>query len=109
MRHHGPKETLLERVQFEARSKDGGGTLSFEAWGYEKDGRTIVTRYNMAYINRQLYRGDHGRVLGYDNAHGEHHRHRFGSTATVKFPGYESLIARFQSEWRELARKRRRK
>ncbi len=102
-------ETLLERVQFEARARDGGGTLSFEAWGYEKDAKAIVTRYSMAYINRQLYRGDHGRVLGYDNAHGEHHRHQMGRSELVKFVSYEALVARFQAEWRELVKTLRRK
>lgn len=108
MRRHKPKETLLERVQFEARTKDGGGTLSFEAWGYEQVGKTTVSRYSMAYINSALYRGDHGRVLGYDNAHGEHHRHFMGKTETVKFSGYEALVARFQTEWRDLVRGQRR-
>lgn len=108
MRRREPGEKLLERVQFEAKAKDGGGMLSFESWGYEKEGKSIVTRYSMAYINRGLYRGDHGRVLGYDNAHGEHHRHYRGSAETLKFPGYEALVARFQVEWRDLARKRRR-
>lgn len=107
MRRHKPKETLLERVQFEAKTNDGGGTLSFEAWGYEKDGRTIVTRYAMAYINPALNRGDHGRVLGYDNAHGEHHRHYMGQTETIKFGGYEALVARFQAEWRDVAKGKR--
>ena len=100
---------MLERVQFEAKAKDGGGTLSFAAWGYEKDGRTVVTRYAMAYINAALYRGDHGRVLGYDNAHGEHHRHFMGKTESVRYGAYETLVARFQAEWRELVKKQRRK
>jgi hypothetical protein len=108
MRRHKPKETLLERVQFEAKTKDGGGTLSFEAWGYEQDWKAMVTRYSMAYINLALYRGDHGRVLGYDNAHGEHHRHWMGKTEAVEFSSYEALVARFQAEWRNLAKRRRR-
>jgi hypothetical protein len=69
----------------------------------------VVTRYAMAYINAALYRGDHGRVLGYDNAHGEHHRHCMGNTEMVRFGGYEKLVARFQAEWRELAKRQRRK
>lgn len=108
MRRHKPKETLLERVQFEAKTTDGGGTLSFEARGYEQGGKTMVTRYRMAYINSAFYRGDHGRVLRYDNAHGEHHRHFMGETEAVKFSGYEALVTRFQMEWRDLAKRRRR-
>lgn len=58
----------------------------------------------MAYINPSVYRGDNGRMLGYDNAHGEHHRHFMGGSESVKFEGYERLVARFQAEWRALAK-----
>lgn len=27
------------------------------------------------FLNHELYQGDNGRVIGYDNAHGYHHRH----------------------------------
>ncbi len=94
---------LLERTRFEAKPEEGGGVLSFEAWGYEEKGRTVVTRYSMAYVNAALYRGDNGRVLGYDNAHGRHHRHCMGMEEPVKFRSYETQVERFQAEWREIA------
>ena len=109
MRARKPTEVLLERTRFEARPKDGGGVLSFEAWGFEKDGKTVVTRYSMAYINRALFRCDNVRVLGYDNAHDEHHLHYMGKTERIEFESYEALVTRFQSEWRQVARRPRRK
>lgn len=45
-----PKESLLEQERFELRSKSGGGLLSYEVWGYQEKGKTVVTRYNLAYI-----------------------------------------------------------
>jgi hypothetical protein len=49
-----PKEILLERERFELKSKSGGGLLSYEVWGYIVKGKTIVTRYNLAYINQAI-------------------------------------------------------
>ena len=63
-----------------------------------------VARYSIAYINPRLYGGDNGRVLGYDNAHGVHHRHFMGKVSTVEFKGYEALVTRFEDELRELWR-----
>ena len=45
------------------------------------DGEGRVARYNLAYINHLIYSGDNGRVLGYDSAHGIHHRHFMGKTS----------------------------
>ena len=72
---------LLERERFELSAKSGGGIFQYEVWGYQEKGKTIVTRYNLAYINPTIYAGDNGRVLGYDNAHGHHHRHYMGGMA----------------------------
>ena len=55
------KETLLEQERFELKPKSGGGLLSYEVWGYMEQGQTVVTRYNLAYINHVIYRGDNGR------------------------------------------------
>jgi hypothetical protein len=69
---------LLERERFELSAKSGGGILSYEVWGFVEKDKTVVTRYNLAYVNPLIFSGDNGRVLGYDNAHGEHHRHYMG-------------------------------
>ncbi len=103
-----PKETLFEQERFEIKPKSGGGLLSYEVWGYTDKGKTVVTRYNLAYINHAMYRGDNGRVLGFDNAHNYHHRHYMGQVETVEFSSYEAIMERFQNEWQEIVSKHRR-
>ncbi|MDO9052407.1 MAG: DUF6516 family protein [Gallionella sp.] len=96
------EEILLEQERFELRPKSGGGLLSYEVWGYTVNGKTVVTRYNLAYINHAIYRGDNGRVLGFDNAHDYHHRHHMGEVAAVEFVSFETTQERFQQEWLEI-------
>jgi len=81
--------------------KRGGGILPREVW-VDEQGR--VVRYNLAYINRELHQADNGRVLGYDNRHGYHHRHYFGEVRAVEFESFESTEQQFQAEWHELLR-----
>lgn len=71
--------------------------------------KTIVTRYNLAYINPLIFTGDHGRVLGYDNAHGHHHRHFMGSIEPFEFKSYISVLDKFQTEWQNLMKRKREK
>jgi hypothetical protein len=96
------KEILLEQERCELKTKSGGGLLSYEVWGYQENSRTVVTRYNLAYINHAIYSGDNGRVLGFDNAHGYHHRHYMGVVEPVTFASYEAQLERFQQEWQAL-------
>ena len=96
------KETLLEQERFELRPKSGGGLLSYEVWGYQEKGTTVVTRYNLAYINHLICNVDNGRVLGFDNAHDYHHRHYMGEITSVEFNNYEATLERFQEEWLEI-------
>jgi hypothetical protein len=100
-----PKEVLLEQERFELKPKSGGGILSYAVWGYREAGRTVVTRYNLAYINHAVFAGDNGRVLGYDNAHGYHHRHWMGQVEPVDFLSYEATLERFQQEWQALTQR----
>ena len=101
------KESLLEHERFELKSKSGGGLLSYEVWGYRKQGNTFVTRYNLAYINHDMYQGDNGRVLGFDNAHGYHHRHYMGRIEELAFVSYAATQERFQREWLEIVKQTR--
>ncbi|KAB2318970.1 transcriptional regulator [Betaproteobacteria bacterium SCN1] len=78
-------------------SKRGNGILRREVWIDDATGR--VTRYNLAYINHNLFAGDNGRVIGYDNAHGSHHRHYFGSMEPVEFVSFEEIEDRFERDW----------
>jgi len=100
---------LLERERFELSKKSGGGILQYEAWGYVENGRTVVTRYSIAYINHTLFSGDNGRVLGYDNAHGYHHRHWMGAVEPFEFVSYDSVVDRFQAEWQDLVKRKKEK
>ena len=101
------KDVLLEQERFELKPKSGGGLLSYEVWGYAERGKTIVTRYNLAYINHAIHRGDNGRVLGFDNAHAYHHRHYMGQMEAVEFVSYEATLERFQREWLEIVKQTR--
>ena len=101
------REILLEQERFELKPKTGGGLLSYEIWGYVDKGKTVVTRYNLAYINHAIYQGDNGRVLGFDNAHGYHHRHYMGEIEAVGFVSYEATQEKFQQEWLEVVNQTR--
>ena len=72
------------------------------------DRRGRVVRYSLAYINPLIHAGDNGRVLGYDSAHGRHHRHYKGEVTTVSFESFVQIEARFQREWKQLAKEVRR-
>lgn len=77
----------------------GNGQLRREVW---VDDAGKVTRYNLAYINHQLHHGDNGRVIGYDNAHDSHHRHRFGQVEPIEFTSYEDIEKQFEQDWTSL-------
>jgi hypothetical protein len=96
----GPQNAFDE--QFVLSRARGGGILRREIW-VDGDGR--VVRYNLAYINHLLYAGDNGRVLGYDSAHGWHHRHYKGEVTAVEFDSFDEIEAKFQKEWENLARR----
>jgi len=57
-----------------------------------------VVKYNLAFIHFALGTRDHGRLLGYDNAHGGHERHWMGEASEVKFSSYADTLARFLEE-----------
>lgn len=85
--------------QFPVKPKRGGGLIKIEAW--ENDNNEIV-KYSMAYINHQVFSGDNGRVIRYDNTHNFHHKHYFGEISEVyDFVSYENLLKRFEKEIKE--------
>jgi hypothetical protein len=43
-------------------------------------------------------------VLGYDAAHGTHHRHYMGEVSEVAFDRFERIEARFYREWAALVK-----
>jgi hypothetical protein len=58
------------------------------------------------FINHALCAKDSGRLVGYDNNHGDHHRHFAGAEEKLAFISYEKLLERFLNEVRELRQKK---
>jgi hypothetical protein len=79
--------------------KRGNGLVRREVW-VDHLGR--VTRYNLAYINHSVFQKDNGRAVGYDNAHGQHHRHYMGTTEIIIFTSFDDIEERFQRDWTAL-------
>lgn len=80
-------------------NKQGNGILKFSASANNKG---EISKYSLAYINYNICRSDNGRVLGYDNNHGYHHRHFMGKIENVDFNTFEEIVDSFESEWREI-------
>jgi len=90
-----PERKIIDET-FSISRKRGNGLLRREVW-VDRQGR--VVRYNLAYINHALHSGDNGRVVGYDTAHGVHHRHIMGKVEDVVFKSFEDIEARFEQDW----------
>ena len=88
--------------QYYLGGKKQPAILKEEVW---MDAKGEVTRYSLAYIDSSVYAGDNGRVLGYDNAHGRHHRHFMGRESSFEFRGYAEVVNRFEREVAKLRRK----
>ena len=82
--------------------KQGNGILKFSV---SATSQGVISRYSLAYVNHNICRIDNGRVLGYDNDHGYHHRHYMGKVEPINFTSYEDIAERFESEWREIHEK----
>lgn len=89
-------ETKVHDARHKISRKRGNGVLRREIW---IDSRGVVTHYNLAYVNFSIFCGDNGRVLGYDNQHGHHHRHFMGETESFEFVSFEDVEAQFEREW----------
>lgn len=96
-----PKKNQYTKVineQFVLPYEKGGGIIKFEAWEYQEQ----IVKYNMAYINKNIFPNDNGRVVGYDNSHNYHHKHYLGDIYQVDdFTTYEELVERFQKDIKE--------
>ena len=82
----------------------GDGLIREEVW---KDAKGKIVRFNLAFINFQLFAGDNGRVLGYDTAHGAPHRHFAGAVEPIEGVSYGSISRRFFREVEELKKRER--
>jgi hypothetical protein len=88
-----------ERTEHYLGRRRGFPLLKEEVW---RDGAGFVVKYSLAYIDTAVFSGDNGRVLGYDNAHGYHHRHYMGVETEYSFSSYASLVRRFKREAKKL-------
>ncbi len=86
------------------RCAAGDGMIREEMWEDEKGN---AGRYNLAFINFHLFSKDNGRVLGYDTAHGQLHRHFAGTVEVIKPAPFRVIVARFMAELGELKLRRR--
>lgn len=82
------------------KGKQKGALLKEQVWF--EDGK--IVSYSLVYINLKRCRVDHGRVLGFDNSHGFHHRHFMGKVEAIEFTTYAVHLKRFLSEVRKLWR-----
>jgi hypothetical protein len=81
------------------RCAAGDGLIREEVW---KDADGKVVRYNLAFINLHLFAADNGRVLGYDTAHGQTHRHYAETVQPILPAEYSEVLERFIAEVAEL-------
>ena len=99
MKKRRQRDKKIYNESFQIPQARGNGILKREVWVDTSGG---VTRYSLAYINHRLCRVDNGRVIGYDNSHGHHHRHYFGRKEATEFTSYEDIERQFEEEWRTL-------
>lgn len=97
MKRTAPPIKVVDETAY-VRCVSGQGTIREEVW---QDAHGHMVRYNLAFINPHLFPRDNGRVLGYDNGHGGHHRHCLGVVTPYPFTGYEALLTRFLQEVEE--------
>ena len=90
-----PRLVKIVDETHEISRRRGNGKLRREIW-VDADGK--VMRFNLAFINREIHRGDNGRVLGYDSQHGVWHRHHLGEVSPVETTSFEVIEARFEAE-----------
>jgi len=88
----------------EISRRRGNGKLRREIW---VDAEGKVVRFNLAYINLEIHRGDNGRVLGYDSQHGVWHRHHLGEVSLAEASSFEEIEARFETEVQDYLRGKR--
>lgn len=99
-------EQLITDESFTLNKAKGNGILKRQIW-CDQNGR--VTRYSLAYVNLNHHSGDNGRVLGFDNAHGYHHKHYMGKVEPVDFDNFSNIEERFQKEFEVIYEKFKKK
>jgi hypothetical protein len=104
-RSHGPRRVAIKKiidVEIDVQCCQGSGKIREEAW---QDSAGNVIRYNLAFISNFICQKDNGRVLGYDSAHGQHHRYFMGKVEEFEFVSYAELADKFFHEVAEICKK----
>ena len=91
-------ELIIDDTQVMPKKK-GNGIITRKAW---VDKNKDLVKYSLAYINENITLKDSGRVLGYDNSHGFHHKHYMGKVIPVKFISLEETEKQFEKEFKEV-------
>lgn len=91
------RKVIDETFKISNRKKNGIIKLSVEV-----DEKDRLNRYSLTYVNANFFAKDNGRVLGYDNCHGHHHRHFKGAVEPVDFVSMEKISELFEIEWRKI-------
>lgn len=99
MRGENNKNKLIIDDNYVISRRKGNGVLTRKVW---VDVAGNIARYALAYINLNITTTDSGRVLGYDNAHGHHHKHVMGKIYPIRFHSFEDIENRFEKEFEEL-------
>lgn len=94
-----PDKALQKIQERHYLDKSKGIQISYRV---ELGERGEVISYALAYIDPTICSEDNGRILGYDNCHGYHHRHYFGEITSIEFTGYGVLLELFEQEFWEL-------
>ena len=98
LRDSGPVISKVTDVEFHFQCSSGARAIYREEVYVDETDK--VVKYNLAFIHFGVCQADHGRVVGYDNAHGSHERHFMGEAQVVEFTSYEETLSRFQAEVR---------
>jgi len=93
-----PDPTQSVQDEFYPKGRKRGILVRIQA-EFSRAGQLL--RYSMVLIDARNQAADNGRVLGYDNAHGYHHRHHLGQVEPVEFKSYEDILERFETEYRQ--------
>jgi len=103
------KEPILKKISHTdiIPQKKGNGQLRIEYLINEATGEVVT--YSMAYINDSICSVDNGRVIGFDNAHGEHHKHVMGQYIPVEFESFAKTMKLFEDQWHQHLAKRKSK
>ena len=102
MARRRPRQVLTKVVDEEFVVRCRSGSVGIFREEVYQDASDAVAKYNLAFIHFGLCQADHGRVLGYDNAHGFHERHWMGKSERVTFRNYASTFDRFMRELKAL-------